>query len=223
MGAGLVFLATALITGLGVYELQGGSPGDTNSRAVVEALVFGGFYVFLLGVIYVVIVHRFRSSWRTLGLRTVSWQWLAAVPFLFAALTFCYVLMFRGAEAVLGPTTQWPQPLKPSTIDATHLPVTEALVILTNVFLTPLAEELLFRGVLYQALRRTMPVGSAVVLSALIFAAMHLSVVLFIPFVLMGAVLALVYERSGSLVPTILLHACNNAIVLLIYVGATSQ
>jgi membrane protease YdiL (CAAX protease family) len=84
-------------------------------------------------------------------------------------------------------------------------------------------EELLFRGVLYQALRRRMPVGSAILISALIFSAMHLSLVLFIPFTLMGIILAAVYERSGSLIPTILLHACNNGIILLVIAGNTTH
>ena len=51
---------------------------------------------------------------------------------------------------------------------------------------------------------------------------MHLSLVLFIPFVLMGFMLGLVFEWSGSLIPTILLHACNNGIILLFMAYGTT-
>jgi membrane protease YdiL (CAAX protease family) len=121
--------------------------------------------------------------------------------------------------AVFGPATHWPAQLTPETLAATQQPALEALVIITGTILTPLVEELLFRGVLYQALRRSLPVSGATVLSAMIFALMHLNVVMFIPLLVMGLILALVYEWSGSIVPTILLHACNNGIMLLILLG----
>ncbi len=222
MAAGFLFLAMALITTLGLFELQQGNPHDSEPRAVISTLVSTLFFLFLLCMIYAIVVKRYRCTWRMLGLRSVAWQWLAAVPFVFALLTFSYVLMLRGMVAIFGPTVQWPRPLTSTTVAATHQPLLEALVVLTGVVLTPLAEELLFRGVLYQALRRTMPVGSAAVISALIFAAMHLSVVLFIPLTLMGIVLAIVFERSGSIIPTILIHACNNGIILLIIAGGAT-
>jgi membrane protease YdiL (CAAX protease family) len=171
-------------------------------------------------MIRLLIVQRYRCSWRTLGLRSVGWQWLAAVPFVYALLTFAFVVMFRLMVLLLGPATHWPQPLTSTTVDATQQPVLEALVILSGVVLAPLVEELLFRGVLYQALRRSMPVGSAALISAVVFAAMHFNLLLFVPLALMGVVLALVYERSGSLLPTILVHACNNGIILLFSIGS---
>jgi membrane protease YdiL (CAAX protease family) len=223
MAAGLGFLVAALITTLGVFELQAGDLTASGPRAAISTGVSAGFFAFLLWMIYLVVVKRHRCSWRALGLRSVGWQWLAVVPFVFALLTFSYVLMLRGMVALFGPSVHWPKPLTSTTLAATHQPILEILVIFTGVVLTPLAEELLFRGVLYQALRRTMPVGSAALFSALIFAGMHLSIVLFVPLALMGFVLALLFERSGSLIPTILVHACNNGIILLIIAGGNSS
>ena len=69
--------------------------------------------------------------------------------------------------------------------------------------LTALANELLFRGVLYTYLRRW-GVGSAVLVSSVAFGLLGfgLNVELFIG-IGVGAVLALVYERSGSLWPAV--------------------
>ena len=219
LGGGLLFLVAALIATLGVFELQADT-ADEGARAAISTLVSTGFFLFMLWMIWMFIVRRYHSSWRTLGLRAVSWQWLAAVPFIYALLTFLFVLMFRGMVTLFGPTVHWPAPLTTATVSATQQPVLEALVIVTGVILTPVVEELVFRGVIYQALRRTMPVSSATVISAVIFAAMHLNIVLFIPLTAMGIVLALVYERSNSLLPTILVHACNNGIILLIIAGS---
>lgn len=69
--------------------------------------------------------------------------------------------------------------------------------------LSALANELLFRGILYTYLRRW-GVGVAVFVSSVVFALVFSGFsVSLIAFVGVGAVLALVYERSGSLWPAI--------------------
>jgi membrane protease YdiL (CAAX protease family) len=220
LGGGLLFLVAALIITLGLFELQSADAGPEGLRAAISTVVAAAFFLFLLWSIYILIVKRYRCSWRTLGMRPAAWQWLAAVPFVYAILTFTYVLLYRGMVAAFGPAAHWPAPLTSATLDATQQPLLEALIIITGMILTPVAEELLFRGVLYQALRRSLPVGAAALLSAVIFAFMHLSVILFVPLLVMGLVLALIYEWSGSIVPTILVHACNNGIILLIIAGS---
>ena len=222
MGCGLAYLVTLLIVTLGLFQLQAVDGQAPDIKAAVSGFVLAGFYLFLLWLIWMLIVKRYRCTWRTVGLRFAGWQWIAAVPLVFALLTFSFVLMYRGMVAVFGPAVHWPRVLTSTTVDAAHQPLLDAVVILTGVILTPLTEELLFRGVLYQALRRSMPVGGAALLSALIFAAMHFTLALFIPLTVMGLVLALLYERSGSLLPSMLVHACNNAIILIIIAGSQS-
>lgn len=220
LGSGLFLLAAALVVTLGLFELQAADVQDTTTKAAISTVVAAVYFLFVLWMIRLLIVRRYRCGWRTLGLRGVAWQWLAAVPFVYALLTFAFVVMFRLLVLLLGPTTHWPQPLTSATVEATQQPVLEALVILSGVVLAPLVEELLFRGVLYQALRRNMRTGNAAFLSALVFALMHFNPALFVPYMLMGVVFALVYERSGSLLPTILVHACNNGIILVISIAS---
>lgn len=78
----------------------------------------------------------------------------------------------------------------------------------------PLAEELFFRGFLFGALRRRGLVVAAGV-SGLAFGLAHLGgspVGFIVPLALLGILLALLYERTGSLYPPIALHALNNSI-----------
>jgi membrane protease YdiL (CAAX protease family) len=220
LGAGLLFLIAALIVSLGLAQLQDVDAQSTAPRALISTLVSAAFYLFLFWMIQLLILRRYRVDWRALGLRTTNWQWLAAMPLVNAMLIFSDVLFLRALVAVLGPSRTWPRQLSQSTLDATQQPALLALVVLTGLVLTPVIEELLFRGVLYQALRRRMSIGSAALISAFIFALMHGQIVLLIPFTIMGVVLALIYERSGSLWPTILVHACNNGIILLFAAGS---
>ena len=74
----------------------------------------------------------------------------------------------------------------------------------------PVAEEVVFRGCLYPALRRRMTAGRAMTYSALVFAAIHMEPGALAPIFLMGVILAWFRERTGSLVAPIYVHALNN-------------
>lgn len=82
-----------------------------------------------------------------------------------------------------------------------------------------ICEELIFRGVIFGGLRRSFGMWTSVLLSALMFALMHQSLVqLLYPFIL-GCVLAVVMEKTGNILYTILIHMFNNfATILLTFI-----
>ncbi|MGH2436397.1 MAG: lysostaphin resistance A-like protein, partial [bacterium] len=55
----------------------------------------------------------------------------------------------------------------------------------------------------------------AVVLSSLFFSAVHQQIVHFLPIFVLGAVLAVVYERTRSLLPSVVIHGVNNVVAIL--------
>ena len=77
----------------------------------------------------------------------------------------------------------------------------------------PFVEEFFFRGFIFSALRDGIGVWGGAVLSGAIFAAIHLKPQFFVPLMVLGVVLALLYQRTESLWPSIILHATNNALV----------
>jgi len=83
----------------------------------------------------------------------------------------------------------------------------------------PLVEELLFRGVLLSAAMRYVPAGTATVITALLFACVHLPDLGFLWYALpnllmLGLVLAWLRIQSGSIWPAVLAHAVNNALAV---------
>lgn len=80
--------------------------------------------------------------------------------------------------------------------------------------IVPIGEELFFRGFVYGTLRRW-GVGLATALSAVLFAAVHQQIVHALPIFVLGAVLAVLYERTRSLVGPIAVHAVNNVVAIL--------
>ncbi|MCA8972556.1 MAG: CPBP family intramembrane metalloprotease [Planctomycetes bacterium] len=97
---------------------------------------------------------------------------------------------------------------------STTLPGEGGLVlVLVAVLAAPIVEELLFRGVIYRGLARSMRPSRAAIWSALLFAVMHPLPSWPILF-LVGIALAATYERSRWLPASMLLHAAYNATVL---------
>ena len=84
-----------------------------------------------------------------------------------------------------------------------------------SVIAGPVAEEILFRGLLYPALRDRLGIKLAVVLSSALFALVHFHAPTFLPLMFCGVMLAMAYEYSGSLLLAILIHAISNLISVL--------
>jgi membrane protease YdiL (CAAX protease family) len=70
---------------------------------------------------------------------------------------------------------------------------------------------------LFGGLRERLPFWAAGLISAAIFGALHVTTGISVvpPLVAFGFLLALIYERTGSIWPCILLHMLNNSVALL--------
>ena len=94
------------------------------------------------------------------------------------------------------------------------------------IILLPVGEEVLFRGIGYISLAGRFGQAKGMVLSALLFAALHGYIRAFIPLVLegvpmflMGLTLAWLLVRTKSLIPCIITHSVVNLILILAYWG----
>lgn len=74
----------------------------------------------------------------------------------------------------------------------------------------PLMEEVGFRGILYPALRESMPRGWAIAATGLLFGILHGNLAALIPISLMGAWLCVIRDRFG-IGSCMVIHAMNNA------------
>ncbi len=94
-------------------------------------------------------------------------------------------------------------------------PLALALLIATTVFLAPLFEEVVFRGVLLPVLAKSFGPLLGVVFSAVIFGIAHLSVGELPPLVVLGLGLGILRLSSGRLLPCVLMHALWNGVTFL--------
>lgn len=84
------------------------------------------------------------------------------------------------------------------------------LQIISIGIITPIAEEMIFRGSVYAGLRKRFGVPAAAVIAGLIFGAVHAKGYLIVIMTIFGVLLCLVYEKTCNLLYPILMHITNN-------------
>ena len=93
-------------------------------------------------------------------------------------------------------------------------PLTIVLTAILACVVGPVAEEVFFRGVLFGALRRHTSRAVAMLTSGALFAAVHTNLIGFVPILILGCLLADLYERSGSLLSPIAVHVVHNTFLV---------
>ncbi len=95
------------------------------------------------------------------------------------------------------------------------------LIFVLAVVVAPIVEEVMFRGAFYSWLRDRLNAPLSILISSLVFAAIHpQGAIGIVPLTFIGAVLAILREWRGSITACIFTHACFNAGTLLLVVSA---
>lgn len=90
------------------------------------------------------------------------------------------------------------------------------LLVFSAVFLSPVVEELLFRGYLFNAFFDQDQLWVPVILSGVVFSLAHASTnpISFLIYAILGAILMWLYRQTDNLATSISLHFLNNAIAM---------
>jgi membrane protease YdiL (CAAX protease family) len=118
------------------------------------------------------------------------------------------------AEALLGHSASPPPPQTDILSGAWVIPAALLIVVLA-----PVCEETLFRGFLYQGLRRKFKVAGSVLISAALFADVHVYLLRIPSIFASGILLALLFERRRSILASIVAHMTLNGAVVALYLA----
>lgn len=88
--------------------------------------------------------------------------------------------------------------------------VAVGLLLATVAVLAPICEEIIFRGFLYSGLRGLIGIFPAILVSSFVFAGIHCDTGGMLMLLSLGPVLALAFERSRSLIPSMIAHGLWN-------------
>ena len=204
LGTGIVLsVPVAIIDGLG-DGLD--NPGDGDLSETATALVQLATALGFLMVPFAIAAGRgatVRLAAAQLGLRRFR---PSALKWMLAAIG-AYLLFATVYVAVFG---------TPEQDDIAEEFGTLPVQILLIVIAASVSEEVCFRGMLFGGLRERWPRLAAAFFSALIFGALHAltGISAVPPLIAFGFILALLYEKTGSIVPGIILHMMNNSVAL---------
>lgn len=82
--------------------------------------------------------------------------------------------------------------------------------------LTPLAEEIVFRGLIYNRMKRYFPIGMSVIVCGVLFGAYHGNLVQAVYGIIMGIAMTYCYEKYGSFAAPVLFHSLANLSVFIV-------
>jgi membrane protease YdiL (CAAX protease family) len=183
--------------------------------------------VAFVGLSVYVVIMRYRLDVGRLGLRFDRLLRHLSIGVVVAAavvplslvsekLAVLLIGLFKGHEAAraLAAYEHLQDPLRPMLQSAAGLSLAPLILFLLAV-VVPIGEEVFFRGLVYGGLRSRWGVAIGALSSAAFFAAVHTQVVHALPIFALGLLLALAYERTGSLVPAMVAHGINNIVAVL--------
>lgn len=207
------------------FIAEGAGLNDLGPFTVLTVIGVAQNVLFVLLVVYIV-RGRYHQPLAAIGLTPQRWPWRSAVGVLAgAAMIPVSVAAERVAILVIGffmgsaraeamAATESANDILANVLRTPRTSLEIAWLLVLLCVLVPVGEEVFFRGFIYSTLRRWGWVW-AVILSSVLFAAVHLQVVHFLPILLLGVVLAVLYQRTGSLVASIAVHGVNNLIAAL--------
>jgi membrane protease YdiL (CAAX protease family) len=98
------------------------------------------------------------------------------------------------------------------------------LLVIFAIVLAPIVEETIFRGCIYRFLKSQTTLLPAQIVSGVLFAVMHGNLMSLLPLVVVGILLARVYEKSGNLLVPICFHGMFNGFsLLMLYIMSHSS
>ena len=205
-GATIVF-GIIVITLAGAF---GASTSDPPSGVNIGLTVVQN--AALIGAAYFFAALSGRPAASDFGLTRPGRPWHSA------GLLIAVWIAFFAASAVWALALELDEPQTlPEELGATG-PLLNALAVVVLVtVIAPLGEELFFRGFFFGALRNWRGWVVAATLTGALFGLIHVGsapVGYLVPLAFFGFGLCLLYEKTGSLYPSIALHALNNSIAL---------
>ncbi len=87
-----------------------------------------------------------------------------------------------------------------------------ATIFFAAVIMAPIAEEIVFRGILYPSVKQLGFPRTALWTTSLLFAVIHSNRMTVLPFTVLALLLTYVYERTNNLLSSIVMHSCFNLV-----------
>lgn len=166
--------------------------------------------------VYYIVCVKYRHSITALGLSLVDMshnvkqgvkRYLITLPLIIlAGYVVNLIFSYYGITPEMQDVVQWVLDEKSSFV--------LVCLMFFGIIIAPIIEEILFRGFLLSALKKSLGRRYAIVVSAALFAAVHIDVFAFLQIFILGILLGHLYEKTKTLAASIIVHITHNLFTL---------
>lgn len=168
--------------------------------------------ILLLGVYFIALRPK-ALSWGEVGIKRFLWRdWTTIIIYSVILLVGAVIIVIL--TSFIGNT--W-ENSKTESLQRNVTFFTVCIAFVSAAVISPIYEEIFYRGFLYRWLRTRMGLIGAIILSSMIFTIVHIPTYNVMPVnFFSGIIFALAYERTNSIWPSVIIHGITNGIMVLL-------
>ncbi len=204
----LLFLVLILVPFFIEYLLKGYLENVISNQLYVGTLI--GFImsiVFMIGI-YVIALKPKKLSWKEVGISRFPSSYLRPIigwTFVLIAVSVGLVMLM---ELLIGVNTS---NSKSQSLQSNLTILTFLIGFISAAVISPIYEELFYRGFLYRVLRSKFGVTIGMLISSTIFMLVHIPTYNTLPVNFVGGLIfSWTYEKTGSIFPAMIIHSIFN-------------
>ena len=208
------FILAQVIVGLllVIFKIFGVSFANAN-ETVFQTVLSAIIYIFSIAIVIGIpwLVKKYKTSKQDLGIdKPATWTDILLAPAGFIVyILLSYVLTTIASHVLPFYNAQQVQDTGFAGLSQGYEYV---LAFVTLVVIAPVSEEILFRGYLLGKLRKHVPLWVSILITSVLFGAIHLAWNVGVDVFALSIVLCLLRVQTGRLWPSMLLHMIKNAI-----------
>ncbi len=207
-----LFVMIAMIIGISLlgglflglaFEIYGEEALSTKLEGYY-LLLFDAIVVAIVLLAYKPVFHFIKSIWDVSVLKSGKTYLYLLIGFIIIAVSQYLMLHVFSFESAAEQKEQLGSLRLQNSIQS-------IIYVLSVAIITPVKEEILFRGILYRFLEKRYNFLVSIIISSFIFGILHGG--LLITATIMGMVFAMLYKKTQSIIPSIILHIVWNLLV----------
>lgn len=208
---GLLFLVLVIVPFLIEYKLFNGLRDFFQNELYAGTSIGLIMSLIFMAALFFIVLKPRKQTWAAVGVRSFSrgyWK-------LIAGWTFILVLVSVGLMVVMSFIGIGSDNSKTESLQTDMSALHFIIAFVSAAIISPLYEEIFYRGFLYRFFQSRCGILSGMLLSSVIFTIVHIPTYNTLPVNFVSAlVFAWVYQKTGSVIPSIIIHGVFNGIAV---------
>lgn len=206
----VVLVAVPIFVEYSLYHYLVNFFGNELHAGTMTGLVMSSIF---MAALYLIVLKPNGQSWKAVGVQGFSsGHWKRIVVWTIALIVVSIVLVIIMSEFGVGTDNS-----KTDSLQSQLTLLNFFIGFISAAVISPIYEEIFYRGFLYRFFSSRYGIGAGMLLSASIFTLVHIPTFNTLPVnFVSGLIFAWIYQKTGSVLPCILMHGLFNGIAVIL-------